>query len=58
MVALDIEAESAIVDCMESTLNAWRWPKNKDVLHKFEDMVMGIDHSKLIKIGLFPLTGL
>lgn len=58
-IILAIEAEGVRVDCMEPTLKAWRWPKNKDVLlYKFEDVVKKIQPPKLIKRGLFSLTGL
>lgn len=58
-VVLAIDAEGVKVDCMEPTLKAWRWPKNKDVLkYKFEDLVMKIQPPKLIKRGLFSLSGL
>lgn len=49
-------SDGAIVDCMEPTKNAWKWPTVKDTsFYKWSDIKMKIDTPKLIKRGLFSL---
>ena len=44
-VVQEIKDDGALVDCMEPTLKAWKWPEKKDILfYKWQDIVLTLTH--------------
>lgn len=53
---MSVDDNGAIVDCMQPTTKAWKWPKEKDILYyKWCDIKRKINPPVLIKRGLFSV---
>lgn len=56
-LVMSVTETGAIVDCMEPTKKAWKWPKDKDMLfYKWCDILKIIEPPTLIKRGFFSVN--